>query len=303
MIFVESPPPTLVPPAVAVGRARRVPVVMNVADLWPDTPLELGLVSEGPALAAARRLERWSYRAVDVVTAVTRGIDEELRARGVPDQRLTFLPNGVDPEAFGAGLADERVVAQVGLDPARPFALYVGTLGFVHGLDVVVDAARALFDRGSDVQVAIVGDGSERERIASLVSAAKVGNIRLLAALPPDRVAPLLASATVALSSLRDLPMMRYVRPSKLLPAMASGVPVVYSGRGEGADLLEQADAGIVTPPGDGVALADAIEGLAGDRERAARLGANGRAYVEQHLTWERLVSDWLDQLRARGIS
>jgi glycosyltransferase involved in cell wall biosynthesis len=84
---------------------------------------------------------------------------------------------------------------------------------------------------------------------------------------------------------------------------MASGVPVVYSGRGEGAELLERAEAGVTTAPNDGFALAEAIEGLAADRDRAARLGANGRAYVEQHLTWERLVSDWLEQLRARGIS
>jgi glycosyltransferase involved in cell wall biosynthesis len=302
-IFVESPPLTLAVPAAAAAFARGVPWILNVADLWPDTAVALGLLSEGTAASAARRLERWGYARADVVTAVTEGLRDEVLARGVPEGRLAFLPNGVDLGAFGQAMASDEAVKSAGLDPQRPFALYVGTIGYVHGLDTLVDAASELDRRESDVQIAVVGDGSERARLESLARGKGLPNTRFLDALPPDRVGPLLSSSTVAVSCLRDLPMMRYVRPSKLLPAMASAVPIVYSGQGEGAALVEGADAGIVTPPGDAVALADAIEQLASDRERAARLGANGRAYVERHLTWDRLVADWLEQLEERGIS
>jgi glycosyltransferase involved in cell wall biosynthesis len=282
VVFVESPPLTLVVPAAGAARAWSVPLIVNVADLWPATPVELGLMSD--------------------VTAVTQGIGQELRERGVDSDRSAFLPNGVDTDRFGPHLKSEDRVAAAGLDPTKPLALYVGTIGYVHGLDVVLDAAEDL-RRRAGVQIAFVGDGSERERLERSARDRGLDAVRFLGPMPPEAVAPVLASATVALSCLRDLPMMRYVRPSKLLPAMASGVPVVYSGRGEGAEMVTSAEAGVVTDPGDGVALADAIEALAHDRERAARLGANGRSYVERHLTWERLVSDWLEQLRVRGIS
>jgi glycosyltransferase involved in cell wall biosynthesis len=302
VVFVESPPLTLVVPAAGAARAWSVPLIVNVADLWPATPVELGLMSDGRTVALARRLESWAYRRADVVTAVTQGIGQELRERGVDSDRSAFLPNGVDTDRFGPHLKSEDRVAAAGLDPTKPLALYVGTIGYVHGLDVVLDAAEDL-RRRAGVQIAFVGDGSERERLERSARDRGLDAVRFLGPMPPEAVAPVLASATVALSCLRDLPMMRYVRPSKLLPAMASGVPVVYSGRGEGAEMVTSAEAGVVTDPGDGVALADAIEALAHDRERAARLGANGRSYVERHLTWERLVSDWLEQLRVRGIS
>jgi glycosyltransferase involved in cell wall biosynthesis len=302
VLFVESPPLTLAVPAAAAARAWKVPLILNVADLWPDTPIELGLIPEGRAAKFARKLESWAYRRADVVTTVTEGVGQELAQRGVRSREMAFLPNGVDIERFGPHLKNEERIAATGLDPTRPLALYVGTIGYVHGLDVVLDAAEDL-RRRADVQIVFVGDGSERERLERSARERGLDTVRFLGPMPPEAVAPVLASATVALSCLRDLPMMRYVRPSKLLPAMASGVPVVYSGRGEGAELITSAEAGVVTGPGDGVALADAIETLAHDRERAARLGANGRSYVERHLTWERLVSDWLEQLRVRGIS
>jgi glycosyltransferase involved in cell wall biosynthesis len=78
---------------------------------------------------------------------------------------------------------------------------------------------------------------------------------------------------------------------------MGCGRPVLYSGSGEGARLVQAADAGFITPPEDAPALATAIRALLDDPSLAARQGANGRAYVERELSWRALVSDWLVQL------
>ena len=108
--------------------------------------------------------------------------------------------------------------------------------------------------------------------------------------IPPAAVLPLYRRAFVGLSTLRDLPIAAAARPVRAVNAMAAGVPLVYAGAGEGADLVRQADAGIVTPSGDGQAVAAAIRELLADPGRARAMGKRGRAYIERHLTWTAIV-------------
>jgi glycosyltransferase involved in cell wall biosynthesis len=90
-----------------------------------------------------------------------------------------------------------------------------------------------------------------------------------------------------------------------MFPAMACGKPIIFSGEGEGAEMVCCAECGIVVPPGDADALAQAVLELAHDPERAQRLGANGRAFVEREFGWNTLVARWLAALLgdSQGVS
>jgi glycosyltransferase involved in cell wall biosynthesis len=88
-------------------------------------------------------------------------------------------------------------------------------------------------------------------------------------------------------------------RPSKIFPVLASGIPLLFVGRGEGADLVRQAQAGLVIDQGDPQALADAVLRLARDKDLAKRLGRNGCQFVEENLQWSLLVDRWLGKLRS----
>jgi glycosyltransferase involved in cell wall biosynthesis len=92
---------------------------------------------------------------------------------------------------------------------------------------------------------------------------------------------------------------MEGVVPAKVLAIMASGRPVLYVGKGEGADMVRKARSGIVIPPEDPAALVAAARSLLTRPEAAAAMGASGRRYVETHLSWSKLVASWLDQLTA----
>jgi glycosyltransferase involved in cell wall biosynthesis len=91
---------------------------------------------------------------------------------------------------------------------------------------------------------------------------------------------------------------MAEVRPAKAIAIMGCGKPVIYSGAGEGAEIVRSASAGLVVPPEDPTAMAAAIRRLVADPAEAARLGANGRRYVESHLAWPMLTDAWLAELR-----
>lgn len=299
-VFVDSPPPFLSVPALLVATFWRVPVIFNVADLWPDSVRELGVLKEGPILRAAERFERWTYRRSTYVSAVTEGIRATLVERkGLPQHTVLFLPNGVDTDMFHPGPGEPELARTLGWDTKRVF-LYAGGLGIAQGLTVALDAMEALRERAPDVLLAFIGDGSERKTLEGAARERGLTNVRFYDARPPEYVARLYRCAMAGFASLRNLPLFDGARPSKILPAMASGKPVVYSGAGEGARLIARAQAGLVVRPEEPNALADAIVRLAADPALAAELGANGRRCVETEYTWSFLVRRWIDDLCSR---
>ena len=99
---------------------------------------------------------------------------------------------------------------------------------------------------------------------------------------------------------MRRVSLLDGARPSKVLPSMASGKPIIYSGAGEGAREIVRHECGLVAPPEDATALAGAIRTLSRDPVLAERLGRNARAYAERHCGWSQIVGDWAAQVELR---
>lgn len=297
-LFVESPPLFLGLPAALMAWRWQVPLIFNVADLWPDSVKELGLMRTGCLLRFAERLETWCYRRASYVNAVTEGIREALVERKqVPSEKVLFLPNGVDVELFAP--REDTLTQELALG-TKQVILYAGTLGYAQGLEVAIDTMVRLGRDTPGACLVFIGDGSEKARLERMVKQLGLNNIIFLPPNSPEYVARLLSSALAGLVTLKDLPLFLGARPSKTFPIMACGRPVIYSGRGEGAELVAEADAGLVVPPGDPVALAEAIRYLCSHPAEASRLGANGRRYVKDNLSWTSLVERWLGELEDR---
>jgi glycosyltransferase involved in cell wall biosynthesis len=291
-VLVEYPTLFGALPSVLIARLRRQKVGLIVADLWVDSIVATGTMAEGPLVQLLRRAERRMLKAATTVTAVTDGVRRAVEDKGVAPDRVRWLPNGADTTMFHPGDADRSVWAEYGVDETHSIVLYAGTHGFVHGLEVVLDAAEALRDQ--PICFLLVGGGSEKARLVADAAQRGLRNVVFHDPVDPQEVARLLRAARVALATVRDGELYRTIRSAKALPAMASGCPVVYSADDEGSRVVERAAAGIVTPPGDGAALAAAVRRLVEDDELAAELGRHGREWVDEHASWRTLVGSWL---------
>ena len=295
VLFVESPPLFLGLTAVVMSAVWRRPIVFNVADLWPDSAVEMGMLKPGRVLAVVEWFERAVYRRSRWVNAVTEGIRDVLvKDKGVPLEKVTFLPNGVDIDLFHDGEPTADVTDLVGPGPAF---LYAGTVGLAQGLDVGLDAMAIVRLRYPQATLLLLGGGSDRERLEARVQAERIDGVRFLDPVPPERVAEIYRGCVAGFASLKNLPIFDGARPSKIFPIMASARPVLYSGRGEGARLVGDNGAGIVCAPEDAESLATAMITLLEDPAEARRMGANGRLLVEREFSWGPLVRDWLGQL------
>jgi len=295
IVFIESPPLFLSLAGMTYGALRHTKTVFNVSDLWPDSVRELGILDEGPIMECAYRLERWSYRRADYVNAVTDGIYRALAdKKGVPKSKLLFLPNGVDSELFAPRPADESLCRQLDL-VGKKVCLYAGTHGIAQGLENVIRAAALL--QSTDIVFLFLGDGPEKSKIISLAGSLGLSNIRFVDSKPLDQVPRYYNLAFASIVPLIKNELFKGARPSKILPSLACGVPVIYSGEGEAAELIEGAKAGLVVEPESPTAIAEALRVLASNAEMSQAMAENGRRLMLKRFAWPAIVSSWLAQL------
>jgi glycosyltransferase involved in cell wall biosynthesis len=292
-VLIESPPLFLMVPGLLAARAWSATSIMNVADPWPDVAVELGALREGPALSAALALESWSYRHADLIASPTTANLARLEAKGVSAAKTMLLPNGADVERFNPHRGDPAALDSLGLPHSKLF-VYAGTMGYAHGLDNLVQAA-VMAHRRAGTTLALIGSGSERTRLERSVPADSRA-VRFLDPVPPSRLAALLPLTLAGVVSLADIPANLGVRSAKMFPVMASGRPVLHIGRGEGAELVLRAGAGVVLDNDDPARIAGAMVDLAEHPDEAEEMGRRGRDYVTEELSWPAIAAT----LRAR---
>lgn len=295
-IFVESPPIFLSLPAFVASMLWRVPFIFNVADLWPDGVRALGVLEDGVWMRTARVLERWSYRKAAYVNAVTEGVRSNLiQQKGVPPEKLLFLPNGVDTDLFKPIDPDLGLRQRMGLE-GKKVVLYAGNHGFSHALEHALYAAKLLSGE-RDIHFLFVGGGSEKARLIQLAQSLCLQNVTFMAPVPVRELPHLISIAYCGLVSVRNGPIFEGVRPAKTFALMACAKPIVLAAKGEAARLIDEAKAGIVVPPENAEALAGAVLTLVKDSALAAEQGRNARTFVEGNFRWQMLIQDWLGQL------
>ncbi len=223
VVIAEAPPLFTAAAAVVITRARRVPLLLNVADLWPESAVQLGALSNRTAIRLAEELERLVYRNCAAVTVPTGGM-QTLPERGEPAGKVVHLPRAVDIERF-----DGKAPAQ---SPPRR-VIYCGTVGMAQGVGTLIDAAVELSDAEERLEFLIVGDGAERAELAHRASERGLSNVRFEGRVNRERVPGLIASADIAVLCLRDVPLFEDALPTKMFEYMAAGRPVVAAASGE----------------------------------------------------------------------
>jgi glycosyltransferase involved in cell wall biosynthesis len=291
VVLLESPPLFAAIAAVPLARRWQARLVVNVADLWPRTAVELGMIKPGPALWAAERLEAWMYRRADLVTGQTEGIIRDIAGR-FPGKPTALYPNGVDLDAFGGPFLRDAVRAEFGWAPDCFVAGYAGVLGHAQGLDIVLDAALRTRETPR-LHWALFGHGPCRDHLERRIATERIANAAVYPHQAREKMPHLQAAFDAGLAPLARGKVLEGARPSKMFEIMAVGRPVVLCARGESVGVLrsEEGLAGVVVEPEDGAALSEVVTRLAGAPDLARELGARGWRLVRERFDREQIAN------------
>ena len=262
-----------------VAKLKRRPFVLEIRDLWPKSVVELGQLGPGPILSTLEMLERWLYRSAAGVVVNTRTFRQHIRDRGVAEENIELIYNGIDPTMFKPREPDRELLAKHGLDGHFTVA-YVGTLGLAHGLTLLVDVAERMKDR-PELRFVLIGDGADREKLEEDIARRGLNNIVMLGLQPREAMPHWIASIDLLLVMLRDLPVFETVIPSKIFEFLAQERPVVLAAKGEIRRMMEEANGALVIDPEVEDQMVSAIENIMSDPESARLRAESGRNWVD----------------------
>lgn len=294
LIFASSTPLTVSLPALCARWLKGTPYVFEVRDLWPDLPIEMGIL-RNPLLRAAllfweATVYRWAWRLVALAPGIQEGIE---RKAGVPAEHIAMIPNGCDTVNLQP-LPPRRPRAHLQL-PGDLFVLgYTGTHGPANGLDAVLDAAAVLQRRGVEgLAFVLIGDGREKPRLAARAAAEGLRNVHFRGLVTKETYNEVLAELDAGMQILLDVPGFRYgTSPNKFFDYLAAGRPVLVNYPGWMSDLVSGCSCGAAIPPNDPEAFADAAQELLRRRAELPDMGRRARQLAEERFSQPEILAD-----------
>ncbi|MGA7576857.1 MAG: WcaI family glycosyltransferase [Desulfobaccales bacterium] len=279
-----------------LARRLSIPLFIHVQDLQLDAARELGILRQRLLLEVLTRLELRLFRQARKVTTISRSMAARLAAKGVEPSRLRVLPNWADLEMVRPGPRRNALRRELGLT-SEIVVLYAGNLGEKQGLEVIL-AAAALTRSKPSIRYLLAGEGAARDRIKLRAQDLGLDNVTFLPLQLNSRLPLLLAAADLHLVVQRreaaDL-----VMPSKLTNIMAAGRPFIATAARstELGRVTTESRAGLLVPPEDGRALAQAVLALAQDPGARKEMGVRARRYAEAFWDRERILGEWEEVL------
>jgi glycosyltransferase involved in cell wall biosynthesis len=270
----------------AVSKLRRIPWVLEIRDLWPESIVAVGAIKSPIIISLLEWIERFAYRKADRIVPVTDSFKTYMLGKGIEAGKITVVKNGVDLAQY-APLDSASALAEALGVKGKFVVSYFGTHGMAHHLETIFHAAHRL--RGSkNIVFLMVGDGAERRALLQMRDDMALGNVVMLDQQPKSRMREFWALSDISLVLLKKSDLFKTVIPSKIFEILAMAKPIILGVEGESADLLRAAKAGICIEPEKADDLATQVLELSQNAERCQQLGRNGRRYVMEH--FDRIV-------------
>lgn len=252
-VFATSTPLTVAYPALRISKAKKIPMIFEVRDIWPDVPIVLGIIKNPILKWLSRRLEMKAYRFAKRIIALSTDMKNNIVGKGIPADKIVVIPNASDNELFDSvdDIELEKFKDEYPVFRERKVVLYAGTIGMVNGLKYMVELAAEAIKHSQDVAFVIIGEGREKEEVIGYAKTLNVfeRNLYVLPPMPKSRVICAMKAATIHTSFVINREVLWANSANKFFDALAASKPIAINYQGWQSDVLMENNAGILLPP------------------------------------------------------
>jgi colanic acid biosynthesis glycosyl transferase WcaI len=284
-------------PFAALGVWQKVPVVYSVHDVYPEAGVKMGIFTNRLLVSAVDRLEKYCLKNAARIRILSSSFEEPLIQKGVDPSKVKLIYDWVDTDVIQPQPKDNSFAQRYGLCD-HFIMLYTGNLGYLQGLQSVLETARLLSDE-PDLRFVFVGDGAARDELVETCRRDGLTHVTFIDYQSQERMPEVLASADVSLVSLKTGIAFEAL-PSKTFSILASGRPLIASlDPGSDAwDLVERSNGGLCVPPESPRKLSEAILKLKQNRALSEEFSSNGRSYVLKNHSPQSAAASFEDLLQ-----
>lgn len=299
-IFVfQTSPITSALPAVLLRRLKKIPLILWVQDLWPETLRAANVVKSELILSAVGKLVKFIYKRCDKILVQSQAAMPAITAYSILPEKIGYFPNWAE-RLYQPQQATQKMRKTL-MIPDGFCVMFAGNIGVAQSFATVLFAAKQL-QSYPQIQWLMIGDGRQYEWLKQQIEQLGLGHIMHLFGRKPMEMMPeYFAHADCLLLTLRNDPIFAMTVPSKLQSYLACARPVVAAIDGEGAFIIQKSGAGFVGAAEDGAALAENVLKMYHcSTTKREQMGKNGRSYFEDHFERERLLVQfeaWLQKV------
>lgn len=293
VIICTSPPLTIGLTGWILSKLKRIPMVFEVRDLWPESAIDTGVLTNKWLIKLSYWLERKSYSSSKWINVLTPAFEDTLISqKGIPPEKISMIPNAADLDIIKPGPRDNWVREKHKLK--NKFVItYVGAHGVANHLLQLLEVAKRLKEH-PEIVLMLVGDGMEKPKLIEAARASNLDNVTFVAPVPKSQIVDYINASDVCTAVLKKCDTFKTVYPNKVFDYMAAAKPVIIGVDGAARKLVEDAGAGIFAEPENAQSFAEAAMFLKKNPKKQRAFGENGRKFVQEHFSRQELSDKYL---------
>ncbi len=294
VIIATSPPLTVGPLGVILSIIKRCPLVFEVRDLWPESAIDTGVLTN-PLLIKLMYFMEWiSYRKAAAINVLTPAFKDRLILnKGIAPDKIWMIPNAADLDLIKPGQTDENIRTKFG-GRNKFVGLYIGAHGRANCLWQLIETAKILRHE-PEFMIVCVGDGMERELLIKKTQEEKLANMAFLPSVTKDRINDYLNACDVSLIVLKKVDTFKTVYPNKMFDSMSAAKPIILAIDGAARSLVvDEAKCGIYVEPENAEQIAEMMRFYRNSPQIAREHGENGYKYVCEHYDRKKFASKYI---------
>ena len=281
-------------------RLRRVPLVIEIRDIWPESMFAVGAKVPRIGIWALERIEKAMYRCCDRLVTVGEGYRLRLAEKGVPEEKMSVVMNGTDLEVYSPQEKNAELLKKYGLE-GKFVVSYIGTVGMACGLDCVLDAAEKVKVESEgeqrNVVFVIVGDGAARVQLEEEAKKRGLTNVVFTGRQPKSSMPDWVSSSDASLVHLKKTELFTTVMPSKIFESAGCKRPIIMGVDGFAKKLVMDVEAGLDMTPESAESLVECVKKLVDDPALCCKLGENAYNNIAKVYNRDQQASDYLSIL------
>ena len=274
-----------------LARFHNLPFIFEVADVWPDVPVGMGIIRNPWLIRWLHRKTRQIYDRAQAIWPFSEGMKAQIESHGIAPEKIHVFPNGARLETPSLSLSPNA--------PGTPIeVLYAGTVGIANGVEQFVEAIGKIEAQGrTDIRFTIMGAGNRLKQVKQYASELGIQQLQFISKVPREEFQAHIRNADIAIVSYAPYPVLEANGSTKFFDYLAVGLPIVLNYQGWQAHYLEKYACGLFSEQGDVDTFVQNILTLADQPELRFRMGHNGRLLAESLFDRKKIQQQVLIQL------
>lgn len=302
LVIATSTPLTIGFPALVLKKVKKTPYIFEVRDLWPEVPIQMGGLKNLYLIKFANWFEKYIYENACHIVALSPGMADGVRRKGVLDSKISIISNMAKIDAFWSREKNFDLMEHFGLRKDSFKVIHFGALGLANGAMTIIESAK-LLKGSSEIEFVFIGGGSTEEDLIKECKKHGMTNVHFLGSFAMDKTSEIVNICDLSVVSFMDLPILFTNSPNKLFDSLSAGKPIIVNSAGWTKDLVEQSNCGFYVDPNRPQELVDRILYLQLNPEIVNNMGIASRKLAERKYDKSILSKQFVDVVKQVSIN